>query len=106
MNIECGKEIAPGLKIIGCLPGEDGGESFYELARTDKDGKDRTPHALQSEVEPIIDEYIAVDALGNPEHHCGHEHDCCGCVFYHRPTATWDGINERWIITQSWGRNV
>jgi len=42
---------------------------------------------------------------------CGHEHDCCGCVFasvYYPATikAFDDEGNRIWVVTVSYGRNV
>ena len=40
-------------------------------------------------------------------HHCGHTHDCCGCVFTNYPhSALFDEIGQNWIVVMSWARNI
>lgn len=44
-------------------------------------------------------------------HHCGHEHDCCGCVFYsgcvvYRCTFDTDDELKRYIVKLNYGRNL
>jgi len=36
---------------------------------------------------------------------CWHDHDCCGCLFFSRLEIIRANKN-RWIIKESWGRNV
>ena len=45
--------------------------------------------------------------LKDTSHRCGHEHDCCGCIFtsdYH--IEMYDRVRDGWLIAQSWGRNI
>jgi hypothetical protein len=100
MNIAT--ETIPQLIPIGGTKDKHGesGTNYYLLPRYDDEGNDVFP------TRKAVDAHLEANAL--PTHrHCGHEHDCCGCVFTYLPNViAFDKISDQWIISQSWGRNV
>lgn len=92
----------PALTRIGGTQDKHGesGTNYYLLPRHDSEGNDVLPR--RSMVRDYLDKGRLLPVGG-----CGHEHDCCGCLFFHGPDVIGlDTIRDEWIIAQGWGRNV
>ena len=102
-------EVKVNLRPLAVESDDKYGESgtyYYLLNRFGPEGEDLFPVTDDEKADKErVAEFLELNGIVGQR--CGHEHDCCGCVFTWNPdVVAYDDIRENWIIAQHWGRNV